>query len=147
MTENQKAAENSHYRKNRNDSRAFVVQQTQLAFFPSSRRKQVILKNLPSFNNGKDSFDVAGGVWPHVEKALSSDVFEAFIVCEGKRERKNNLNLTSCEYLLGLFTSSSVNILIVLYLFSVGDFNQSGCCKFDMNTSVVISPYRDSEAL
>ena len=64
----QKAAEDSQNKENRNDSREFMVLQTQLAFFPGSRSRQVILNKLSeifwqynkSFINQACSVEMAG---------------------------------------------------------------------------------------
>ena len=44
-TQSQKAAEENQNKENKNETRGFILLQTQLTFFPASRNKQVFILN------------------------------------------------------------------------------------------------------
>ena len=61
------------------------------------------------------------------------------------KEEKENLN-QSCEYLLSLFTGSSISVALYSFHSFVTNFNQFGCRKFNINTSVVLLPLVENQA-
>ena len=78
-----------------------------------------------------------------MEETFSSGVFDLFIACGEKQK----INLTTCKYLLRLFTESTICQLRYIRLISRSQtLTNLVAHKFDNHTSVVLLPSVDNQA-